>query len=1162
MTPDDFSKELPPITNNLLPFEPPYLFNGVSARVFPLRASLVALQQLCDRYLNFIPSEAGCFRAVVPYTYLVVLDYGEMSEKVAQIGWFAQLEVLFGVPVEWYKLVNGRWVFHDWAVITPYIFVNDTFSMPLGRTIYGYPKVLAQVTSAPSQWVKNPVAPVTLARVETAVFPEAYADERLQTKVFLEIEREAPMSNIRVPPDLIAPMMPWVVASNFAAAMGGFGRDAMWLAQSMRIFHPNPGTIPAAVPEMLSRLEPVFAPGGQGFVLNSLNLKQFRRADEIKRICYQSLTNGPMRTTGVNGGGLLGEQQSFLGDLSGGHTIKMYQHSSLPIVRELGLEIHREWRSEEEEISVAELKPVMPFWIDVDLSFQAGTNLAWRCQDGIWKDGSGAQIDPLQSPASGDESPLFNNAVTSAIEAITGPFQFTGTTIRVLPLLAHRKRLQEFLDDVINKAIPAQVRLSVWARPPVGDKFAYVYLTASSFAGVTSKSNNVGDWGKYELAFMIPVKYERKVKNKWELESVGLVPAFFFVDDCIAAISRSEVQGIDARTATFVRPESVWLQEGESQVSSNQTVLRVDAQVWPALGAGQEATIQPVIEISQDPSDELTSIEPPDARYQWVKEVRRELKGKKETKANFPKCCKVARALALELLGNQAPINLYTLKQFGDVQDPGKACYQELLRIPRKLEKVVDVREIEESTLEVHIHDYPSLKIKEILGLVATSVDAGGAGLVYCARAIRPFYIRGTMEEPLAEIMSCLRSEDDSLSKFAADRKAEDDQDRLDPSRIKAVMDMARRRRADRDAEPKDETVEAQSNRSNDETPEKNGPAPPPPAISQDEARMALGNVDPQIVIESALSREWGSADENARWRKGRQELLDLLTSLPQGDKNEAPTVSGALRKKNDQLALRAGSVPSIIPPESESLRTRHGSETAQAMPHSQFLDTVAKELDSIAKQKDWDGWQEKMSKVIISQETFTELRLEMERNFNMVASFAELGLPRCRFGEADLNRAVRSLLESLDEINRLKVEGEPSEETYLDQEVAANKSRLKELLKALNAKFPETPQADFRQRADLSQKADPSDIRAHFKEFRQVVALARKFCEAQREALLNKLSRAYQKPDFCIRRDTAGPERDSLLPIAESWDEDWYYGKPPGAQRDRCDEDHPKLHP
>src|ERR1700678_2130568 len=198
MNPDAFAKQLPKFTNNALPVKPPFMFNGMSTRVFPLRANLDSLQHLCDGYLNIVPKEAGYFRASVPYVYLMVLDYGQIAEAVVRVGWFAQLEVFFSVPVEWYKLVNGRWVFHDWAVFTPYVFVNDTFSVPLGRTVYGFPKVLATMVATESQWVSDPVAPVTVARIETQVFPETYSDSGLEKRVFLDVER-VPTSNLRIP---------------------------------------------------------------------------------------------------------------------------------------------------------------------------------------------------------------------------------------------------------------------------------------------------------------------------------------------------------------------------------------------------------------------------------------------------------------------------------------------------------------------------------------------------------------------------------------------------------------------------------------------------------------------------------------------------------------------------------------------------------------------------------------------------------------------------------------------------------------------------------------------------------------------------------------------------------------------------------------------------
>jgi len=138
MTPEEFTNRLPLVTGDpdkAFTIKPPFEFNGLSARFFPLRASLDALQQLCNSYVNIVPPEVGRFRAVVPYAYLAILDYSQISELVTPSGWFAQVEVYFGVPVEWYKVARGKWVFHDWAVLTPYIFVDDDFSVPLGRTV-------------------------------------------------------------------------------------------------------------------------------------------------------------------------------------------------------------------------------------------------------------------------------------------------------------------------------------------------------------------------------------------------------------------------------------------------------------------------------------------------------------------------------------------------------------------------------------------------------------------------------------------------------------------------------------------------------------------------------------------------------------------------------------------------------------------------------------------------------------------------------------------------------------------------------------------------------------------------------------------------------------------------------------------------------------------
>ena len=78
----------------------------------------------------------------------------------------------------------------------------------------------------------------------------------------------------------------------------------------------------------------------------------------------------------------------------------------------------------------------------------------------------------------------------------------------------------------------------------------------------------------------------------------------------------------------------------------------MDAEVYTALHAGQSATTYPLIEIS---ARDFAGIGEPDSRAnpaEWAEILRSELDSKKDTKRGFWRQCRIARALALELLGN------------------------------------------------------------------------------------------------------------------------------------------------------------------------------------------------------------------------------------------------------------------------------------------------------------------------------------------------------------------------------------------------------------------------------------------------------------------------------------------------------------------------------
>jgi hypothetical protein len=740
MTREEFTRSLPPIAFYQLGLKPPLLFRGVTAHCFPISASLDVLQQLCDSYLNIVPKEAGFFRVPWPYVFLTVLDYGQMGEAVMQAGWFSQVEIYFGIFVEWYKRIRGQWEFHDWGVVTPYIFVSDDVSVAVGRTVYGFPKIPAEVKKVDSRWIGNPAARTMLARIKTEVFPKAYAGTTIKNLVLLEINR-TPAPGLQVPFDPASLLAPWTIGANVADAIGGLGRDALWLAQAMRICPTIPLTDPRLFGQMLGHVPLWFAPRGPGFVINSLNLKQFRDAQHPSLICYQALTNARMLTTSFNAGAMLGQSELLLGDLSGGYSVKLYQHSSIPICQTLGLEVHGSATAG--GVTFDEFKPVAPFWMNVDLTLDRGVNLAWRTENGQWKDETG---EPFASARKSADPPEYNNAVATTIEAITGPFEFGDVVMHVLPLKANKRTLETFLNcylnepfqDPINNPIrlkdgtPIEIRFEVLTPHDVGGKLpgegiihvedlTYVFLITRSCGTVTSITNNVGNWTKDALQFVIPVKFCCRVANEeWKVLDIGLVSAFTYVDSDITAFTSLEIVGIPTTMAKFSAPKNPWIRS-EGTPAKLQTLLCMNVELLAALGTGQTAAFYPLIEITR--SDRMSA---------------------KEGGANLWK-------MSHSKFSQSRSFFSYVLKQLPDVTDPDKACYQSLVRVQQSWSGVGKQGLSMEDEMEVRIYNYPTLHIATTLGLEGRTVYEPAAGIVHCAHAETPFSVHATVVQPCAE---------------------------------------------------------------------------------------------------------------------------------------------------------------------------------------------------------------------------------------------------------------------------------------------------------------------------------------------------------------------------------------------------------------------------
>ena len=179
--------------------------------------------------------------------------------------------------------------------------------------------------------------------------------------------------------------------------------------------------------------------------MNNLTLKQFRDAQEPDLACYQALVNSKISIERFIDGGLLGGSSVMMGDATGGYRIHVHEYAEQAIVETLGLEVSDTSR-DEFGAPVAVLSPLLPSWMACDLRYDMGTTLAWRSKRSQWCDRTDC-VPPERPDKRGNR---FNTARGAAMQDSVGPFHYPDTTMRILPLKADRRRLQEFCDEFIT----------------------------------------------------------------------------------------------------------------------------------------------------------------------------------------------------------------------------------------------------------------------------------------------------------------------------------------------------------------------------------------------------------------------------------------------------------------------------------------------------------------------------------------------------------------------------------------------------------------------------------------------------------------------------------------------------------------------------------------
>jgi hypothetical protein len=690
-------------------------YSDVVTQIFPLKASMNRLQEFCDGYLNLDEGLPLYFKPAVPWVLMQVVDYGQMATSSRNVGWFSQHELAFGVPLRCYRKEKSKWVFVDWAMVFPFIFVDNPLSMSGGRKIYGWSKSGIKIDATPSIFEAGNAR--RLVSISLVTSGTNYG-ERSGTEEFLQIFQRRPFTSASSAVNDLFTTIPRAIASSVTAAISIFetagffpigysDRDIKSLQEMLSRFYglsssTAPGSFRAPPEETQSQQASNQSSGVAPFSI--ITMKQIRDVHSSSAACFQAIVGSKMQIERTIDGGYLFDP--ITGDTSGGIYINLLDTAVQPIVRTLGIETSE--HSSVGDKPASTLRPMMPFWLKMDLSYGLADSQCWRTNSTKWTTGGALKQIPRR------EIPYLNVG-SGAGEEVGGPYHFPQITLRVMPLRADERKLQEMLDKYLDNEF-FKFEVAGQLKDESGTH-AVVCLIGANFEQMTAASDRDTKYSDRELAFAVPVLWWDK--RTPGIKSPALIPLYIFAGTDWNAVTSYEVYGPLALKSRLFNPDSSWL-VAPTAPNEPDPLVSVSTLLFPELNKSQEAQDMTVLEVLSAPGA-----------------------GARGSIATYLK------QLGLEhfLTGNE--FHSISLKQVMDAKDCVLADYQALVALLRQFTGIEGPAGNPAAgsldPLSIKIFDYPSFPIVGTLGLIPENCDSSGPYPIYTLKPIDPFWVSGVM---------------------------------------------------------------------------------------------------------------------------------------------------------------------------------------------------------------------------------------------------------------------------------------------------------------------------------------------------------------------------------------------------------------------------------
>ncbi len=531
---------------------------GVTRHVFTLRADMARLRRFIDSYLNFVDDDMPppfYFQPAAPFVTFELLYYPYLTVASRNLISYPQREMSFSIPLECYAIEDGALVFKQYASCVPFLYVDEELSVVSGRDLFGLPKVALKFENLIDQI--RPDSPTQIARLTLRVpsptgdvyapFVEVYRDPPRYISV-----RQTPANLINALPDAIRGYSALAADMWEAVARPPIrGYDNQRDLQSMLgMLRANADMLSAGFPIFpFMRQAPQFAQSSADEQLGPMfadliTLKQARDAENPELVSFQALVRSTMYLDRINDGGFL--FGPLASDPSSDITIKIHNLQGQPLVESLGLVTEetssgggagravgaggRGDYSQESTQMVSTLKPVLPYWLNVDLAYGLGTNLYWRGRNTKW-----SSTDTPGPPSDGNRYLTFGGG---ALQEEASPVVSPDSLIWVLQLPLDDNG-PELLDQLCSEHLKNdcyEFQFDKDQDPPC----VWMFIRNMDNTGA-----GAGPDVEQEVEFAVIVKWFDKRNGEAGGRSLGsaLMPLYVLTDNQTAVFTESEVYG-------------------------------------------------------------------------------------------------------------------------------------------------------------------------------------------------------------------------------------------------------------------------------------------------------------------------------------------------------------------------------------------------------------------------------------------------------------------------------------------------------------------------------------------------------------------------------------------------------------------------------------------